>query len=39
MREDTHSYGNAQNYFNVAWTTAYVLGQIPLMALQTKPAL
>ncbi|GKU07912.1 pantothenate transporter liz1 [Fusarium langsethiae] len=36
MKEDLHAYGNELNYYVVAYNTAYVLGQIPLMTLQTK---
>ncbi|CAG1994734.1 hypothetical protein SNK03_010332 [Fusarium graminearum] len=36
MKEDLHAYGNQLNYYVVAYNTAYVLGQIPLMTLQTK---
>ncbi|KAG7102851.1 Pantothenate transporter liz1 like protein [Verticillium longisporum] len=36
MREDLGAFGNELNYYVVAYNTAYVLGQIPLMALQTK---
>ncbi|ORY29542.1 major facilitator superfamily domain-containing protein [Naematelia encephala] len=37
MKEDIGAYGNALNYFNVAFYTAYVVGQIPMMVPQTKP--
>lgn len=36
MREDLGAFGNELNYYVVAYNTAYVLGQIPLMTLQTK---
>ncbi|KAK1716069.1 major facilitator superfamily transporter [Colletotrichum acutatum] len=36
MREDLDSHGNELNYYVVAYNTAYVIGQIPLMTLQTK---
>ncbi|KAF5574518.1 pantothenate transporter liz1 [Fusarium pseudoanthophilum] len=36
MREDLNAFGNELNYYVVAYNTAYVLGQIPLMTLQTK---
>ncbi|KAH7303994.1 major facilitator superfamily transporter [Stachybotrys elegans] len=36
MREDLQAYGNELNYYRVAYNTAYVIGQIPLMTLQTK---
>ncbi|RYP46841.1 hypothetical protein DL768_007008 [Monosporascus sp. mg162] len=36
MREDLNAFGNELNYYNVAYSTAYVVGQIPLMTLQTK---
>ncbi|TDZ27965.1 Pantothenate transporter liz1 [Colletotrichum spinosum] len=36
MREDLNAWGNELNYYVVAYNTAYVLGQIPLMTLQTK---
>ncbi|WVQ80035.1 hypothetical protein IAT38_002136 [Cryptococcus sp. DSM 104549] len=39
MEEDLNAGGNDLNYFNVAYYTAYVLGQIPLISLQSKPAL
>ncbi|KAK4689630.1 MFS transporter, ACS family, pantothenate transporter, partial [Tremellales sp. Uapishka_1] len=39
MKEDIGAKGNDLNYFNVAFYTAYVVGQIPLMALQTRPTL
>ncbi|ODN83497.1 hypothetical protein L202_01631 [Cryptococcus amylolentus CBS 6039] len=39
MEEDIGATGNDLNYFNVAYFTAYVIGQIPLIALQSKPAL
>ncbi|RSH85676.1 hypothetical protein EHS25_003817 [Saitozyma podzolica] len=39
LKEDINAGGNALNYFNVAYYTAYVVGQIPLMALQTRPRL
>ncbi|KAF4120332.1 Pantothenate transporter [Geosmithia morbida] len=37
MKESLHANGNELNYFEVSYNTAYVAGQIPLMALQTKP--
>ncbi|KAK7216067.1 hypothetical protein V2G26_004070 [Clonostachys chloroleuca] len=36
MKEDLNAYGNELNYYVVAYNTAYVIGQIPLMTLQTK---
>ncbi|KAI0470537.1 major facilitator superfamily transporter [Xylariaceae sp. FL0804] len=36
MKEDLNAYGNQLNYYIVAYNTAYVIGQIPLMTLQTK---
>ncbi|KAG9254087.1 pantothenate transporter liz1 [Emericellopsis atlantica] len=36
MREDLQAFGNERNYYEVAYNTAYVLGQIPMMTLQTK---
>ncbi|ORX36124.1 major facilitator superfamily domain-containing protein [Kockovaella imperatae] len=39
MKEDIKAYGNDLNYFNVAFFTAYVVGQIPMMWFQTKPRL
>ncbi|EHA51141.1 pantothenate transporter liz [Pyricularia oryzae 70-15] len=36
MREDLNAFGNELNYYKMAYNTAYVLGQIPLMTLQTK---
>lgn len=36
MREDLGAFGNELNYYVVAYNTAYVLGQVPLMTLQTK---
>ncbi|KAK1574247.1 major facilitator superfamily transporter [Colletotrichum navitas] len=36
MREDLGAWGNELNYYVVAYNTAYVIGQIPLMTLQTK---
>ncbi|KAH9884905.1 major facilitator superfamily domain-containing protein [Xylariomycetidae sp. FL2044] len=36
MREDLNAWGNELNYYQVAYNTAYVVGQIPLMTLQTK---
>ncbi|KEY73927.1 hypothetical protein S7711_07769 [Stachybotrys chartarum IBT 7711] len=36
MREDLNAFGNELNYYTVAYNTAYVIGQIPLMTLQTK---
>ncbi|KAI8316401.1 hypothetical protein K4K61_007305 [Colletotrichum sp. SAR11_59] len=36
MREDLNAWGNELNYYVVAYNTAYVIGQIPLMTLQTK---
>ncbi|EJT76536.1 pantothenate transporter liz [Gaeumannomyces tritici R3-111a-1] len=36
MREDLKAFGNELNYYKMAYNTAYVLGQIPLMTLQTK---
>ncbi|KAF5988816.1 transporter protein [Fusarium bulbicola] len=36
MREDLNAFGNELNYYVVAYNTAYVLGQIPLVTLQTK---
>ncbi|WOO83011.1 Pantothenate transporter liz1 [Vanrija pseudolonga] len=37
MREDIKAYGNDLNYFNIAFYCGYVIGQIPLMALMTRP--
>ncbi|KAM0751301.1 MFS general substrate transporter [Meredithblackwellia eburnea MCA 4105] len=39
MREDVGLTGNALNYLNVAYYTAYVVGQIPMLALQSRPKL
>ncbi|OWZ73779.1 hypothetical protein AYX14_00729 [Cryptococcus neoformans] len=39
MKEDIKAGGNDLNYFNVAYYTAYVIGQVPLISLQSKPAL
>ncbi|WVQ79401.1 hypothetical protein IAT38_001498 [Cryptococcus sp. DSM 104549] len=39
LKEDLQANGNALNYFNVSYYTAYVVGQIPFMYLQTKPSL
>ncbi|KXJ87582.1 major facilitator superfamily transporter [Microdochium bolleyi] len=36
MSEDLNAHGNELNYYLVAYNTAYVLGQTPLMTLQTK---
>ncbi|RYP74061.1 hypothetical protein DL771_003250 [Monosporascus sp. 5C6A] len=36
MREELNAFGNELNYYKVAYSTAYVVGQIPLMTLQTK---
>ncbi|KAH7014153.1 major facilitator superfamily transporter [Microdochium trichocladiopsis] len=36
MSEDLNAHGNELNYYLVAYNTAYVIGQIPLMTLQTK---
>ncbi|WQF82307.1 Putative major facilitator superfamily, MFS transporter superfamily [Colletotrichum destructivum] len=36
MREELDARGNELNYYVVAYNTAYVIGQIPLMTLQTK---
>lgn len=39
MKEDVGLTGNALNYLNVAYYTAYVVGQIPMLALQSRPSL
>ncbi len=35
MKEALELDGNALNYLNVAYYTAYVVGQIPMLMLQT----
>lgn len=35
MKEALHLEGNDLNYLNVAYYTAYVVGQIPMLMIQT----
>jgi ACS family pantothenate transporter-like MFS transporter len=39
MKEDVGLVGNDLNYLNVAYFTAYVVGQIPMVMLQSRPRL
>ncbi|KAL1643114.1 hypothetical protein SLS58_005083 [Diplodia intermedia] len=39
MKEDLGLYGNELNYFNVAYFTAYVIAQIPMLLLISRPKL
>ncbi|OJD36792.1 vitamin h transporter [Diplodia corticola] len=39
MKEDLELYGNELNYFNVSYFTAYVIAQIPLLLLISRPKL
>ncbi|KAK4699614.1 MFS transporter, ACS family, pantothenate transporter, partial [Phenoliferia sp. Uapishka_3] len=39
MKEDVGLGGNDLNYLNVAYYTAYVVGQFPMIALQSRPSL
>lgn len=39
MKEDLELQPNALNYLNVAYYSAYVVGQIPMMLLQTRPSI
>jgi len=37
MKEDLSLYGNQLNYFNVYYYTAYVIGQIPMLLILSRP--
>lgn len=39
MKEDLSLYGNQLNYFNIAYYTAYVVFQIPLLLVLSRPKL
>lgn len=39
MKEDLGLYGNELNYFNVMYFTAYVIAQIPMLLLISRPTL
>lgn len=39
MKEDLELYGNELNYFNVMYFTAYVIAQIPMLLLISRPTL
>ncbi|KAF2085148.1 MFS general substrate transporter [Saccharata proteae CBS 121410] len=39
MKEDLGLYGNQLNYFNVCYYTAYVISQVPMLLLISRPKL
>lgn len=39
LKEELGLYGNELNYFNVVYFTAYVIAQIPMLLLISRPAL
>ncbi|KZT53557.1 major facilitator superfamily transporter [Calocera cornea HHB12733] len=39
MEEEIHAKPNDLNYYNVAYYTAYVVGQIPMLMVQSRPSI
>jgi len=37
MKEELKLYGNELNYFNIMYYTAYVVAQIPLLLILSRP--